>query len=219
MNLKKLNILTKNPTLYFVLCTIFLMSCGTKDPNSAGYEYMPDMYRSPSFETNGSVITANGDTIATNRLPVAGTISRGNMPYEYGNDTAGYGMAGRNLKNPLPLTIENLKAGEELYGKYCVHCHGASGAGDGLVSAKLPGAPPAYNGALKDLPTGKIFHSITYGKGLMGPHGLILNTEERWKLVYYVQKLQHPDRDMFAVAPVAVDSAKTIAKAEEKKKH
>ncbi len=93
-----------------------------------------------------------------------------------------------------------------LYGKYCVHCHGATGGGDGKVGAKLPGPPPAYNVALKDLPQGKIFHSITYGKGTMGAHQSLLTQEERWKLVYYVQKLQGPKT-------VAVDSTAKVAAA------
>ena len=82
--------------------------------------------------------------------------------------------------------------GEKIYGKFCIHCHGAAGAGDGKVGLKLPGPPPAYDGALKDLPEGKIFHSITYGKNSMGAHNSLLTTEERWKLVCYVQKLQGP---------------------------
>jgi mono/diheme cytochrome c family protein len=90
-----------------------------------------------------------------------------------------------------------------IYGKFCVHCHGASGAGDGKVADKLPGPPPAYSGALKNLSEGKIFHSITYGKGTMGSHSSQLTQEERWKLVYFVQKLQGPKE-----APVA-DSLKT----------
>jgi mono/diheme cytochrome c family protein len=60
-----------------------------------------------------------------------------------------------------------------LYGKFCVHCHGDAGKGDGKVGAKLPGPPPAYDGALKNLSEGKMFYSISYGKGTMGPHGLI----------------------------------------------
>ena len=31
--------------------TILLFGACTSDPDSSGYEYMPDMYRSPSIET------------------------------------------------------------------------------------------------------------------------------------------------------------------------
>lgn len=168
-------------------------SCGKKDANSPGVEFMPDMYRSPSLEYY-STHTIDGDTMYNAMKPVAGSVARGYMPYPYKNDAQGYEAAGLNLKNPLTgkAREEYEKEGEVIYGKFCVHCHGATGAGDGKVAGKLPGPPPAYNGTLKNLPEGKIFHSITYGKGMMGQHASQLTAEERWKLVYYVQKLQGP---------------------------
>ena len=185
-----------------------LSSCGKKDANSPGVEFMPDMYRSPSLEYYSSSIF-EGDTINTAMMPVKYTIARGFLPYAYANTPEGYELAGSNLHNPLSVGQREQweTEGEVLFGKYCVHCHGATGAGDGKVAAKLPGAPPAYNSAaIKNLPEGKIFHSITYGKGLMGAHNSLLSVEERWKLVCFVQKLQGP-KDM------AVDSTKKTATA------
>lgn len=187
-----------------------LSSCGKKDANSPGVEFMPDMYRSPSVEVYGTQVI-DGDTInamSREMLPVKGSIARGYVPYAYPNTKEGYEAAGANLHNPLSASKREMyeKEGEVLYGKFCIHCHGATGAGDGKVGGKLPGAPPAYNGALKDLPEGKIFHSITYGKGLMGSHASQLDQTERWKLVYFVQKLQGPKT-------VAADSTKAMAAA------
>lgn len=186
-------------------------SCGKKDANSPGVEFMPDMYVSPSMEVYGTREIDGDTTYSTEFLPVKGTIARGYIPYAYPNTAQGYEQAGLYLKNPIALTPQVEKDGEALYGKFCVHCHGASGAGDGKVGQKLPGAPPAYNGALKDLPEGKIFHSITYGKGLMGNHASILTQEERWKLVHYVQKLQGPKEtatDTTKAAPTATVAVK-----------
>lgn len=178
----------------FGCVAIGFTSCEKHDSNSPGVEFMPDMYRSPSLESNMAYTTlADGETRQANMLPVKGTIARGFMPYIYGNDTSGYANSGRHLRNPLANNAVNLKEGEELYGKFCVHCHGATGQGDGLVAGKLPGAPPSYtSAALKNLPEGKIFHVITYGKGLMGAHASLLSQEERWKVVLFVQKLQNP---------------------------
>ncbi len=186
-------------------------SCGVKDANSPGVEFMPDMYRSPSLEYY-NVHTVDGDTINSAKKPVKGTVARGYMPYAYANSPEGYEQAGTNLRNPLAASSREQweKEGEELYGKFCVHCHGATGAGDGKVGGKLPGPPPAYNGALKNLPEGKIFHSMTYGKGTMGSHASQLTAEERWKLVYFVQKLQGPKES------AASDSTKVIADASAK---
>jgi len=161
------------------------------DPKHPGYEYMPDMYRSPSYETN----SGNGlfkDSL-TNRLPVSGTIPRGTtyMPYPYPNTPEGYEAAGKDLKNPLPKSEENLAEGKYLYENYCMHCHGEQGMADGKIiqNGKFP-PPPSYSGPLKDLVEGKMFHSITYGKNLMGSHASQLNQTERWKVIMYVQTLQ-----------------------------
>jgi mono/diheme cytochrome c family protein len=190
-----------------IICGFMLN--GKKDANSPGVEFMPDMYRSPSVEVYG-VTKFNGDDIySTQFTPVKGTIARGYIPYMYPNNKEGYDAAGLYLKNPIPLSDKVLAQGEDLYKKNCVHCHGATGAGDGKVGVKLPGPPPAYS-SLK-ITEGNMFHSITYGKGLMGNHASFLTQEERWKLVHYVQKLQGPK----TAAPA--DSTKAPAVAEVKK--
>ena len=130
------------------------------------------------------------------------------MPYQHGapvgsdkthglfgmrQDSAGYVNAALD-QNPIAYSDEVMKEGKVLFERFCKHCHGEKGDGDGNVPAtgKYP-PPPAYNGQLKDLPAGQIFYSITYGKGAMGSHASQLNKEERWKVVYYVQKLQGND--------------------------
>jgi mono/diheme cytochrome c family protein len=167
----------------------FFASCDKMDPNSPGVEYMPDMYRSPSYESN-AYTTFMGDSVQANRMPVKGTIARGYMPYTLTNDSTGYGLAGRTLHDPFPASPEVIEQGKVIYGKFCVHCHGDAGHGDGKVGLKLPGPPPAYDGPLKDLPEGKMFHTITYGKGLMGSHASQLSVDDRWKVIRYVQTLQ-----------------------------
>lgn len=182
------------------MCIILLMSSCKTDPNSPGYEFMPDMYRSPSYETYSTNPVFKDSMTA--QLPVAGTISRGEwpesgslvnaLPYPYPNTLEGYIAAGEELKSPLKKTPEFAAQGKEIYEKMCMHCHGAKGEGDGQLigTGKYP-PPPAYNGgALKDLPEGKMFHTITYGKGLMGPHASQLTKEDRWKVVQYIQELQ-----------------------------
>lgn len=215
MNYKNIKLVVSGALLTLVLAG--LTSCGKKDENSPGVEFMPDMYRSPSLEYY-SIHTVDGDTANNAMLPVKGTVARGYKPYGYENTPEGYEAAGLNLKNPLSAADREKweKEGEVLYGKFCIHCHGASGAGDGKVAGKLPGPPPSYSGALKNLPEGKIFHSITYGKNSMGSHASQLTAEERWKLVYYVQKLQGPKEtapadSTKATAPAAAPAPTTAA--------
>lgn len=188
-----------------------MASCGG-DPNSPGVEYMPDMYRSPAVEAYvdyGQDPYHFSDSLAVSqrerqsaRMPVAGTIpfskdeskAAFNMPYPYKNTPEDYERAGMELHSPIAMTEATVEQGKVIYTKFCMHCHGASGQGDGGVvkNGNYP-VPPAYNGSqLKDLPEGKIFHSLQYGKNLaMGSHASQLNKEERWLLVQYVKFLQN----------------------------
>jgi mono/diheme cytochrome c family protein len=169
---------------------MFLLSSCNDDPKHPGYEYMPDMYRSPSYETySPNPVFADSMTA---QHPVMGTIARGKaFPYPYANTPEGYEQAGRELKNPLEKSDINMAEGVRLYGHYCVHCHGEKGMGDGTIPAggKFP-PPPPYSGPLKDLPEGKMYHTVTYGKNLMGSHASQLDPQQRWKIIMYVQTLQ-----------------------------
>jgi mono/diheme cytochrome c family protein len=200
---------------------MFGVSCNNV-PNSPGWEYMPDMYRSSSYETNSG--NPNFADRLTERQPVAGTISQGwianseytafKMPYPYKNDSLGYELAGQNLRDPYPASAEIIAQGKDRFEKFCIHCHGASGQGDGTVVTvgNFP-PPPAYNGPqLKNLPEGKMYHTLQYGKGMMGSHASQLTSEERWKIIRYVQTLQNPGGT--ATAPVApADSTKKVTMA------
>lgn len=187
-----------------------LAGCGG-DPNSPGVEYMPDMYRSPAIEAyvdygqDPYYITEEKAREQRQRpsarKPVEGTIAfsadpakaQFNMPYPYPNTAEGYEAAGAQLKSPIAMTEATVEKGKELYTKFCQHCHGEKGEGDGGVvkNGNYP-APGSYTGPLKDLPEGKIFHSLQYGKNVaMGSHASQLSKEERWHVTHYVQYLQN----------------------------
>ena len=181
----------------FIFAIMALLAACSDDPKKPGYEYMPDMYRSASYETN-SANPLLKDSM-TEQSPVEGTIARGDalysdidrMPYPYPNTNEGYEQAGKELHNPLPHTDENMAEGKRLYENYCIHCHGEKGQGDGPVVQRNGPKPPAYNSdALKDLPEGKAFHTTEYGKNMMGSHASQLLASQRWKIIMYVQTLQ-----------------------------
>lgn len=192
---------------------IIVASC-SKDPQSPGYEYMPDMYRSvgpESYQANANF--ANG---ANAQTPVDGTIPYQTdrskiynvLPYAGTNDEAGYN-ASVSLANPIPFSEAVLNEGEKLYMNNCSHCHGQKGAGDGVIGTKNPGLkPPAYNADLKDRTPGQIFHVITYGKGMMGPHQYIISKLDRWKIVHYVQSLQKIESAAPAAEAAPADTTK-----------
>jgi mono/diheme cytochrome c family protein len=174
----------------------FLGTSCRKQALSPGYEYMPDMYRPVGYEYYN--INPNFGDSLTARKPVEGTISQGAYPYEgnpinyipYTLKAEDYELS-TTLVNPVPATAENVEKGKEIFTKFCVHCHGEQGKGDGSITqtGNFP-PPPAYNTALKDLSEGKMFHTLTYGKGLMGSHASQLSKLERWTVIRYVQTLQ-----------------------------
>jgi mono/diheme cytochrome c family protein len=179
------------------LALLALASCSS-DANSPGVEYMPDMYRSPSIEPY--VDYQNPDQMSA-RLPVEGTIvftanadeEYYYYPYNFENSFEGYELAGEGLVSPIAFTEETVAEGEIIYQRFCTHCHGKTGQGDGAIPSKADyPPPPPYNGnALKNLPEGKMYHTLTFGKGMMGSHASQLDQKERWMVIQYVKYLQN----------------------------
>jgi mono/diheme cytochrome c family protein len=216
-------------TIIFGAAALLATSC-MKHEDSPGYEYMPDMYRSPAVEAYVDYGLI-GDSVATDlqnalsaKLPPAGTIAYNSdanmamveMPYMYPNTVEGYEAAGLALKNPLKFSEAYLAEGKDIYVKYCQHCHGESGKGDGgVITYGGHAKPGAYDVALKELPEGKMFHTLAYGKGMMGSHASQLTKAERWKVIFYVQALQnggkHPQAVAVDSAAVVVDTTAIVA--------
>ena len=178
--------------LTFISVVVFLSSCGgDSDP---GYEFMPNMYRSPSLETYGEN-TINGMNA---QLPVEGTIARGHLlTFNYDGTLEGYLKAGNTAVNPIENNEKTRTEGKALYGMFCEHCHGATGTGDGTIKHAIYSAVPHYNDEkllrragvpMNELKAGHMFHAITYGLNAMGPHASQVTEEERWLIVNYVQQ-------------------------------
>ncbi|MFD2567358.1 c-type cytochrome [Pseudotenacibaculum haliotis] len=151
-------------------------------------QYMPDMYVSVPYNPNGADgIYKDG---VVNSKPVAGTISRGNVPYDYANTDADYNRAKDELKSPLAKDEANLENGKKMYDIYCASCHGKKGDGNGVLSQreKFTGIP---NYKDRDITEGSIYHVIMHGKNLMGSHASQLTIKERWQVVQYVEKLRN----------------------------
>lgn len=202
--------------IYIVLtaaAAISLIASCSKDPKKPGLEYMPDMYRSPSYEVySGNPIFKDSLTM---QKPVDGTIPRGYEFFHYPNTPEGYEAAGHDLKNPFEVNAANLEKGKALYTIFCMHCHGETGQADGalIATGKFP-PPPSYTvgkssrgGEMKDLTDGKIYHTITYGVNMMGSHASQLNPTERWKVVMYVKSMM----DGAKAAAAGSDSTTTAA--------
>lgn len=186
-----------------------LSSC-EKDPGNTGFEFAPQMYHSLPYEPYSQILDKDHDdynTIPVNetksnlREPAPHTIHRrqwaGTPRTALANDIMIYDEvdpteveSSTNIANPLPATEQNLAEGKVLYLRFCLPCHGENGDGQGKVAAQYKGVPSYKTGRYQTLSSGHIYHTITYGKGRMWPHGSQMDPHKRWQIVQYVHELQ-----------------------------
>ncbi|GAA5483023.1 c-type cytochrome [Haloferula sargassicola] len=148
------------------------------------------------------------------RMPVDGTQPRGFLPegeaelggipeYQFGGGTSYYETGAINdhyssgMPEELGLTEENvdafLRRGHEMFLVNCMPCHGASGNGQGMAAQF--GVPGVANLQLENFgpaayPDGRMFETITHGKGNMGSYKHNVSLRDRWAIIAYVRALQ-----------------------------
>jgi mono/diheme cytochrome c family protein len=94
-------------------------------------------------------------------------------------------------KNPIAPTQNSIAAGQKIYSKTCMMCHGKSGDADGPAVIELNIHParlsdPQLMGTESD---GSLFWKITTGKKPMPTYGKRLSETDRWNLVNYIRTL------------------------------
>lgn len=207
--MKKLSIIS------VLVMAVIVWSCSDVR-RSPGTVYMPDMAYSRAYETYAPIDTLAKQGIHYNRLPVHGTIKRGELlPFPLEADKPG---ADTNYKqsvsvtNPLPaLDAVQMKEAERLYLVNCGICHGTALDGNGPLynggSGPFSAAPANLTGNAKyvTMPEGQMFFSVTYGKGQMGSYASQLSTTQRWMIIHYVKSKQGGNKP--AAAAPAADSA------------
>jgi mono/diheme cytochrome c family protein len=212
--MKKIGILTG------VVALVIMASCN-KVRRSPGRAYMPDMAYSRAVETYSSTEGLKQKGIHYTALPVAGTIARGDMlfQYPYKNDSVGY-IASASVTNPLPkLDAKQYLEAARLYLVNCGICHGEKLDGNGPLwkdgNGPYPAAPKNFmDQAMKDMKEGTMFHSVTYGQGQMGSYASQLSTEQRWMVIHYIKEKQGMSGGPAAKTDtVAANPADTAAKA------
>jgi mono/diheme cytochrome c family protein len=147
-----------------------------------------DMHDQPKYQPlEASSFFADG--AASRQLP-PNTVARGLLK----DDTLLYtGKAGDEPATELPFKVDAavMARGRVAYDAFCSHCHGLTGAGDGMVVQRGFTKPPVlYDERLKGLPVGHIFDVITSGFGAMPDHAAQIKVTDRWAIVAYVRALQ-----------------------------
>ena len=150
------------------------------------------------------------------RQPVVGSISYGNLETDShyfrglkadANPKPGEdNVADYATEFPADIEIDDkfLARGKQRFEIYCSACHGYAGQGDGLVNKRAMGlaaggkatwttAKSLHDPVVKDLqqnPVGRLFNTISYGRGTMGPYKDQITAKDRWAIVAYVKALQ-----------------------------
>lgn len=188
--MKKLALLTGTIAMAFTI-----VGCN-QVRRDTGKVYMPDMSYSRAYETYASTEALTKAGVHYNARPVEGTVARGALAsYPFKNDSTGYARSSE-VKNPLDPATVDLKEAERLYLINCGICHGAKLDGNGPL---WKGGDGPYPAAPRNLITdpiattmaeGTMFHSITYGKNLMGGYGSQLSSKQRWAIVTFIKTKQ-----------------------------
>lgn len=110
-------------------------------------------------------------------------------------------MVDGKLVNGVEVSMETLERGKARFEIYCSACHGFGGNGDGLANAravslsaigdaKWTAAKSLHDPEVKKNAVGRIYDTITNGRGTMGPYKSQIPAEDRWAIVMYVKALQ-----------------------------
>ena len=174
---------------------------------------MPDMAYSRAYESYANrdstkftmdMFKKGGDMIFFNNMPPSGTIKRGELfPYSLPNDSNGYNMSAA-VKNPFDtITKAQMSEAGRLYNINCAICHGATGVANGPIASGgyVGGVANLTAEAYVKMADGTMFHSITYGKGIMGPYSSQVTREQRWMIVKYIRTLQPKSDSTSTAAP------------------
>jgi mono/diheme cytochrome c family protein len=121
------------------------------------------------------------------RLPVAGTVARGFIPYPFKGQPE---LAGEKLVNPIPVSKESLQLGQVKFDTYCSPCHGYHAEGDSRLHGQFPNPPSLHSDKVRNWSDGRIFAVITEGQNIMPSYSTQLTVDERWAVINYLRALQ-----------------------------
>jgi mono/diheme cytochrome c family protein len=167
----------------------------------------PPVYIFPDMEWQLKLRPQKPNGFFTNgissQLPVAGTIPRGVpiitaagpvFPYEDAPVNTGRITGTTNFieNNPLPITAELLKRGQQRFTINCSPCHGALADGNGITRkiGAMTVVANLHDKRMVEMPDGEIFYVISNGRNLMGAYGANVTVPDRWAIVAYLRALQ-----------------------------
>jgi len=177
--------------------------------NTWGTEEEYHQYIQPRLPQKGTIArgyAALASQVSPNDLEMlkaahAGKTLNGSVPYYYVDTEEDRTRASNEIKmNPFPITDVGLEQGKALYTIYCGICHGEKADGNGYLVREEGGVYPAQpanliNEEFTAASNGRFYHSIVYGKNVMGGYTDKLSFEERWQVIHYIRSLQAKNND------------------------
>ncbi len=105
-------------------------------------------------------------------------------------------VRGKDIKNPLAATPENVESGRVAFSHYCAACHGLDAQNTGVPFADRmsPPVPPLNGKSTQSYSDGQLKWIVDYG---LSPSGMpaskgILTDREIWSIVVYMRHLPAP---------------------------
>jgi cytochrome c553 len=102
-------------------------------------------------------------------------------------------VRGKDIHNPLSVSIANIESGKTAFSHYCAACHGLDGQNTGVpFAAKMaPPVPSLKSTVVQSYTDGQLKWVVENG---LSPSGMpaskgILSDEEMWYIVVYIRNL------------------------------
>ena len=215
--------------LIFILLSIACMAVlGFRGQKSSKpeIEIFPDMVRQPKVRAQSPLGFFADDRGA--RKPVEGTVPIGyEMPqadrapdtdptgqmalhprlgFSEGSDYYNTGKMGANWGTGIPMEVTGqlMERGRQRFDINCAVCHGATGAGDGIVKQYgLTTVQSLQQDRIRAMADGEIFDTITHGKNTMMAYGPRVTVVDRWAIISYLRALQRSQNATAADVPAA----------------
>ncbi|MDZ7288945.1 MAG: cytochrome c [candidate division KSB1 bacterium] len=187
MSVKVLNIFL----LIFLAFMMVVIFFARRDYTTRNLELLPGMVTSVAYRPQAPM----PDHPREKAFPpiVDATVARGFEPLPYKPTPEDALRAGLELKSPLNPSdsTADLARGASIFATICSPCHGANGAGDGVIAQRGFPPPPSLvaENAMK-MKEGQIFHLITYGQRNMPSLASQVRREDRWRVVKFIRSVQ-----------------------------
>ena len=158
-----------------------------------------DRYGASSFFADGRVMRTPPPFSVAREQPAVG-----DQKMATGRDADGYAK-----KLPVPTTRALLDQGHAAFDRVCATCHGVLGDGVSVVAEKmdLRKPPSLHEARIRDLAPGQIFEIVSVGYGLMPSLAALLDVDERWAVIAYLDALHLSQAAPLATLPEAVKSS------------